>query len=787
MQLDQPDPNTEDPGDLSLRDWLKRHPHPSLTWMHAFIGVVGGMIHDLHERRLGYFRLSPDTVIVCGGSSGSPIFRLDAPERAIAIEARDLIPIPVDPWYAPPEAAGLSRHAPGPLLLAWDWWSLGRIVQEILLGKPVLWHLAGKEIPRDSAEACERAEALLLSKHTGTLHPGAVEQMPAGNPRFELLLKGLLSASPMARWARPQVENWLSGGSPKEHYAMSRHERLFRLHGQNYTVAEAAELLSTEEHWNEAGEHLLQPEKPHTLAAFLREEIGQSAALHRLEEVVGLLQDETYRDLPPKSVEEAVVILGLQQLTGGKLIRKGRRMDVSSLRSILKEERGSGAGLGTVASLAAAPSIALMDHFDTETARILSDTHKWVEKIAAHAAKLGWMSRNDTAGITRLWILALETPATLHRIIEDMHAAYAMSTRPEAEHLFRIAQPAIDEAILLAWLAPVAPRFGFISHEAWAKQRAEELRRQGQRVVADLYWRYLQRALKSGPWWFGHMSWLVAGWGAALVTVTIASPGPVMLGLALLPVLLAFGMRFGMGARIDHHLRIMEINARRWHFLDGPSRCKRELEASDLVLRTTEELRHMLEDINRELTSLRQLEPPPSPVSSPPRLRLVWWSSIASWILLFLIFGLCFRELRLHPPTWDRFREAWTFGESTEGNDSHGSTSVTHSTSKPILLPWPFTTPQEARSVSPKAVVDATQEQMRMAIEIGNRLTKEYNRSSIDALIAVQIPSDTTIAFMLYDARKKQVVNKTAFILHYVPLPRTWIDLGGKKAIVLAD
>lgn len=778
IERDVPDPAVVST-QKNLRTWLRANPSPKESWVVMLVGALSATLAALHKNNLGYFRLSPDTVLV-EGTDAEPSFSIENPEATIRVDQKELIPIAVDPWYAPPEAAGLLNHSPGENLLAWDWWSLGRLVQEVLLGKPLLHHLLKKEIARDSNESKEKAEALLMDRLEGTLHPGAVEQMPPINPRLERLLRGLLAAAPTARWNNVQVEAWLGGEMPRDHYAQPKHEPLFRLQGHNCTIAEAAEDLSTEKHWAMANEQLLHPETAGTLAAFLRNEPSLAHELRRLEDVLQLLKDESYDRLPAASVEEAIIILALQQLSEGKLIWRGHRMDAASLREQLQAETGKGDILSTVLALAAAPSIALMDHVDTEIARIIADTHKLVEKISDKAAARGWISKNDILGQTRLWILALEPPATIHRSLEQLHEAFATSTYQDIERLFRIEKPSNDEAVLLAWMAASPRRFGLITHEEWARRRLEELRQQGREVALNLYWINLQRALRSGPWWFGHMAWLIVGWSAALATVAIARPGPAMLVVASLPAVFALAIRFGMAARINQHLQTLRSDGERWRFADGPSRCLRERATSRFVLRTTQELHAMLLSINAEIAALKALHPPPTPIKPPPRLKLVWWSSIASWVVLISIFALCFREMRIHPPSWKQFQAAWSFGQPREQTEQSAA-------AKKILLPWPYKKPSEAKPVSPKEIFDCTTEQQKMAVSIGTQLTEQYARSSIDAPIVVRIPTYEFYGYMLFDARKQQTMNKKVYILSYAPIHRSWIELDGKIAIILSE
>ena len=232
----------EAPPPSTLQSWRAASGSPSENQIVALVKSFVPALAALHRAGLVHLNLRPDSVCLIEeeGSLGVRIIGLEA----VTLFAREeLIPASVDPFYAPPEAAGLFRHSPGFGMLAWDWWSLGRILQELVLGRPVLGLILDRDVSRVTPEIRERAEMLLLERMSGDIKPGGVDEMKGLPPRIQLLLHGLLSASRDARWRDIESAAWCAGESPREHYALPSKERCFRYAGQAFTVPEASELF----------------------------------------------------------------------------------------------------------------------------------------------------------------------------------------------------------------------------------------------------------------------------------------------------------------------------------------------------------------------------------------------------------------------------------------------------------------------------------------------------------------------------------------------------------------
>jgi len=94
--------------------------------------------------------------------------------------------------YFPPE---LLVHGGGSQSRARDWWALGMIVRELLVGRRTFDEMLDGSI----------ANSIALRD---------IDLSEVEDPRMRLLCRGLLTRDPEDRWGADQVGEWLAGGSP---------------------------------------------------------------------------------------------------------------------------------------------------------------------------------------------------------------------------------------------------------------------------------------------------------------------------------------------------------------------------------------------------------------------------------------------------------------------------------------------------------------------------------------------------------------------------------------------
>lgn len=115
--------------------------------------------------------------------------------RDIRMSAEYMSVVGVFHYTAPEAIAGEA----GP---ANDWWSLGVIIYELLTGASLFLNADGRREPNQRVVQ-------------GHLHRSTYTIASVADPRWNLLLRGLLNRSRSHRWGEQQVSAWLAGDSPE--------------------------------------------------------------------------------------------------------------------------------------------------------------------------------------------------------------------------------------------------------------------------------------------------------------------------------------------------------------------------------------------------------------------------------------------------------------------------------------------------------------------------------------------------------------------------------------------
>ncbi|QAY71438.1 protein kinase domain-containing protein [Xylanimonas protaetiae] len=224
----------------------------------AVLVELVGALHDAHASRVVHRDVKPDNVFV---RSRSPLTLVLGDLGAAALLSLDTeVRSSVGSWYyiAPEMYAGEVDVAGKA-----DYWSLGIIVHELLTGRHVLSDEQGRRLG-------DR-----LVRHAVLNHNVPVEHP---DPRWRLLLEGLLTYDPDHRWAEPEVRDWLAGGSP----TVNRLGSLTAPPGPGASLADlpftladtvhrdAASLAATlRRSWRPAAEELVDPRKREELTRWL--------------------------------------------------------------------------------------------------------------------------------------------------------------------------------------------------------------------------------------------------------------------------------------------------------------------------------------------------------------------------------------------------------------------------------------------------------------------------------------------------------------------------------------
>jgi serine/threonine protein kinase len=287
--------------------------------------------------------------------------------------------------YAPPEATA------GVVSAAWDWWSLGMTVLELLRGQH----------PFQEPNGRWQSENVMLAT---VLDARGVPLTGVTDDRWQLLLRGLLTYDHLERWGPGEVTSWLKGGSPVVHQFAGTaqspdkpHVRPFVFKGAEYTdsrelahamlaePAETARLIS--------GLAIRAPQSA-LLLSWLRsqghdvQELMDSRVAERSQAILLTMLDPSAH---PVSQGFGVSVGELPDLVEGALESNWRGPEAVAIESL----RTSGA-LGVLSRLDGQGALALVDdtwqrttfHLDTLMSRLPGHVREEVQPLGMAARGL---------------------------------------------------------------------------------------------------------------------------------------------------------------------------------------------------------------------------------------------------------------------------------------------------------------------------------------------------------------------------------------------------------------
>lgn len=773
----------------TLRDWSQGR-KLSLPEIRTFVAQLVPLLAGLHEAGVAHLNLKPEVIFV-KGSPESPTFILGGLESATDFTQSCLVSITVEPFYAPPEAIGLYQHHCSPALRAWDWWSFGRIVQELVLGQHVLGVFLNRDVSRHTPELLIRADQFLREKQGAASRAGGVEVMPAMEPALNTLLRGLLSGCRDARWGRPDLEAWLRGEAVKERYNLGQQERLFVWKDRGYSVAEAAEFFSEEANWSDAPANVFARDDAKTLAHFLSENTEYRRLDQRLEDLARMSGSSAFVDLDSAAVREVFTGIALGTLANGALpLRlRGRRVDLAYLRQLLRPE-AQPMGLSLVEALTETAAVQHVSPFDGDAGRLLQDAGHLAGSAIALAVSNRWLSRADRERLARLRLIALEPEAELDRRVAEARSRFAIARGEELTALLVKTELSPAERVVLAFVAEDPGRHKLVTHAEWAAEQYRTFHDNGERLAVLSTWLHLASALRLAPHLVGPWPVFAVFWAVLGGCVAVAFPSRLTLGLGVAFVVVGVALRLTARGLIRSG-----IQARLPEAGTGPIPSARSCENQAVLLLKSSLLptRRSVEqdwaEVNEAIRGLRSPTPlalvrPASRFGGVRTLALA--TAVAS---LALLGGLGWRIVR-HPPQLPALAAAWLNPAPSSPKDEPPPTAepkkaAADDKNVETKMSWGYRPSDNPVKVHLSDTREASGAETKAAAAVGQRVTDPYKRETIDQLVAVRVPTDSGIALMLYDGRSERVADRRIFIASYEPLPRSWVVLGDRVGIYL--
>lgn len=768
---------------IPLDQWRSKRSSVDVATVETVVRQLSEALGILHANGLAHLGMQPKVVFLHEDKSGLQC-TLGGLGSVVRFEGEKLIPALVNPLYAPPEAATLQLHEPGPAICGWDWWTLGRVVQELLLGHHVMDDLPDAEAAQSEQLRWARAEALLLEQEMEGLRAGAVEVMKI-DERLTVLLRGLLASSPEGRWGGEFVDRWLRHQLVKENYSDRRAEHKFRWRGRLYTVPEAAKELQSADLWSEAAAHVFKTTAPGRLAHFIANMPEQHLLHKQLGELLKFATTETIRVLPTNVSRELILMLALLQLSGEKLFWQGRRITGESLAGLLAEEPNNPERFAFVRILTDRSISAQIERYDLEAGRSLAAAGLLAADTEALLQRLGWLPEKKAQDSDAIFRLTLASEANLKEAHGRLKQIYACANDPTVEKIFKNEKPARSELVALAWIEPKADSLGFVTHQQLKALRLAEMTERCGQLVRLISWQKLEKALKAGPLVFGQRPLILAVWLGLVPLLAVLKPGPLGLLLGLLPFGLLVSLRL-----VHHHLLSSLIKP--WSTVEKPmgwdghfARCREEI--SRLVRQhalplSLAESTALYRRINSERNDLAKPEPC-EPIAPPARHTGTLLVSAAGWVLVVSVVAGSVAWAVKTPPDFSAHQKEWhaLFASAPKAK-------VKPKEEPPVTqISWPYKAPNSTPfEITTYGAFNPDSAQAKFATERAHELVKGYKPETIDSFVAIYVPLEgANGGLLLYDGKKGAFMGRNGVLINFVPMPKMWMQIGDQRAIFI--
>ena len=60
-----------------------------------------------------------------------------------------------------------------------------------------------------------------------------------------------------------------------------------------------------------------------------------------------------------------------------------------------------------------------------------------------------------------------------------------------------------------------------------------------------------------------------------------------------------------------------------------------------------------------------------------------------------------------------------------------------------------------------------------------------YEPTTIKDLVAVQVPVEKDVGLMLYNGRTGKLVGKKVYVVGFLPMPKSWLEIDSNKVVFL--
>ena len=796
---------TDMPSTTTLREWIACH--QAEAWVQRqMLEQLTETLVALHTAGVVHLNIRPELIYLTEEGAKVDII-LGGLETASLYKQASSIVTEIDPFYAPPEAVDPEGPQPGIGLCAWDWWSVGRVMQEIALGRHVMSMLFGSDVIRSPTPALrDRAKALLLEIEPPSMRAGAVESMPQLDPATKTMLRGLLSSARDARWKEEPIRLWLAKESVSNHYDLPRNTRFFTWKGQGRLLPEAAQFFRTDENWADGELNLFELNNPETLGYFLSTVPAHAADWKKLQEIQAAVESPEWSAIPAaarRSIATALAWLVFGPQPGALLIR-GRRIDQAGLVELLGCAQDS-FNLEIVKGLMSVPGLARIKPIDPAAEEFLGQLAAVGGEALRRAEQQRWVDEKDPGNSAYLLKLSLESDPLLRKKSDRIRNAYAGCQDVELAALLADKAPTTVVHLLLILTGENPRRFGFVTKVEKARLRQAELQARSAQLQVSLFWLNLREMLLIGRPWSGSWSAFLLFWLGVVVFGVAISRNLIDTTLWVLGLV---GLRALLAWRVRTLARQADPAAAAWTWRDGPERCLQDAQrGTGGAPNSLPGVLQLLDETEATLMALRPEAAKPARGKGP-RLTGLWplfaaaaaVSLVGSIQLLknlgqsveYKTLSIALDEpdsgaadrkamgavayspaeletvMKTMPGLTPELAEKIRRGEYEIVKEAFG-----HTVNGPIQK-WAFAPPAIIPQLPVESRAPATAQQRAYALVSGELLVRPYGQKGVAALLVVRVPVQNGFGLMVYNAKTHKLMEGDALTLREGLPDKTW-------------
>ena len=240
-------------------DWIAASRPLSDARIENIVAQLAEALNALHEATgLAHRDLKPDNLMV-ETDGASPRLRIVDYGAVSHIDSGGVTRVLGTRDYSPPEFYGRWIEN-DPLLRSWDWWNVGRILQEVIDGChpkdrlramfPEMMILRPGDVENDVVMAMFDGIMLESNLEKYQMRAGMVElseKNPAG-ARWMPLLRGLLTTNRAGRWDYAEVIRFLRGEKVPNAYHQPREVNGFLFEQDIWSLPDLAKTLAAQSH-----------------------------------------------------------------------------------------------------------------------------------------------------------------------------------------------------------------------------------------------------------------------------------------------------------------------------------------------------------------------------------------------------------------------------------------------------------------------------------------------------------------------------------------------------------